>query len=250
MPKRTLSEADKEVLRKEKINSRLVLLFVLTLASFLAAVFSFNLLIRIQKLPELSIIKNSWIMWCWLPIPVLSIVLGFRYKKQGYQCLKNIVGGFIVGGLLVVYGAIGLFSDYSEDYRKIEAYSSVTDAELPENGQLTILNFKKENITDARISGYTMVRAYYGEENVDQLEKSIENSDKWILGKILKSDLRIWITTWMTDDDKAYYSFYNKTTGQYNTLPEKSGSYEIYAMVYQKEEKRLEIHKFQYAYQK
>ena len=30
-----------------------------------------------------NFIKNAWVFWCWLPVPVLSIILGFKYKNAG-----------------------------------------------------------------------------------------------------------------------------------------------------------------------
>ena len=48
--------------------------------------------------------------------------------------------------------------------------------------------------------------------------------------------------------EDVYYSIYNKTEDEYNTLPEESGIYEIYAMNYNKTTKELTIHKFKYNY--
>ena len=61
-----------------------------------------------------------------------------------------------------------------------------------------------------------------------------------------KSELKILIPSQLRSDDDAYFSIYNKTTNQYNVLPEIAGEYEIYAMKYDKSDKHLEIHKFNY----
>ena len=79
---------------------------------------------------------------------------------------------------------------------------------------------------------------------------SIENSEKWILSKEIRTDLKVFVPSQLRADDDAYYSIYNKTTNQYNLLPEISGNYEVYAMKYDKSDKHLEIHTFKILYNK
>lgn len=83
---------------------------------------------------------------------------------------------------------------------------------------------------------------------MNDLVNSIENSNNWILSKEIKSELKILIPSQLKSDFDAYYSIYNKTTNEYNTLPTIAGKYEIYAMKYDKSDKHLEIHKFDYNY--
>ena len=52
----------------------------------------------------------------------------------------------------------------------------------------------------------------------------------------------------LRSDEDAYFSIYNKTTDQYNSLPDSTGEYEVYAMKYDKSDKQLEIHKFNIVY--
>ena len=69
-------------------------------------------------------------------------------------------------------------------------------------------------------------------------------------GSEIKSELKIFIPSRLISDVDAYYSIYNKTTNQYNMIPETSGEYEVYAMKYDKSDKHLEIHKFKIQYNK
>ena len=98
-------------------------------------------------------------------------------------------------------------------------------------------------------SNYTIINAYYDKVDVSNLINSIENNINWILSKEMKSDLKILIPSQLKSDNDAYYSIYNNTTNQYNSLPEYAGIYEIYVMKYDKSDKKLEIHKFNYLYQ-
>ena len=60
--------------------------------------------------------------------------------------------------------------------------------------------------------------------------------------------MKIFIPSEFYSDYDSYFSVYNKTTGEYNTLPSTTGNYEIYAMKYDKLNKQLEIHNFKYMY--
>ena len=190
--------------------------------------------------------NHIWVFWCWLPIPVLSIILGFKYKNAGFKCTKNIVGGFIIGFLMLIYGSFCLMPTFEQDYNKIDAYKNYIDAPLPNNGELEIQNWG--TYFDEDKTNYTIINVYYDKEDVNYLVNSIENSNNWILSKEIKSELKILIPSQLKSDFDSYYSIYNKTTNEYNTLPTIAGNYEIYAMKYDKSDKHLEIHKFDYNY--
>lgn len=236
---------------KKPINSNLIgtfmiILFIVTICSLWGALWSVSLVDEINPQHGLNFTKNMWAFWCWLPIPILSIILGFKYKKAGLKCTKNIVGGFIIGFLLLVYGSFSLFPTFSQDYNKINSYKNIIDAKLPDDGELEIQNY--ETYFDEDKTNYKVINVYYDKEDVTNLVNSIEHNPNWILGKHMKSELKILIPSHIRSSSDTYFSIYNKTTNQYNTLPEMSGKYEIYVMRYDKSYKRLEIHKFKMSY--
>lgn len=236
---------------KKPINSNLIgtfmiILFIVTICSLWGALWSVSLVDEINPQHGLNFTKNMWAFWCWLPIPILSIILGFKYKKVGLKCTKNIVGGFIIGFLLLVYGSFSLFPTFSQDYNKINSYKNIIDAKLPDDGELEIQNY--ETYFDEDKTNYKVINVYYDKEDVTNLVNSIEHNPNWILGKQMKSELKILIPSHIRSSSDTYFSIYNKTTNQYNTLPEMSGKYEIYVMRYDKSYKRLEIHKFKMSY--
>ncbi len=245
-------EKKKNVMKIEKyphktfIKNGMIILFIVTIASLWLALFSLAFISGTRPPYGFNFLKNTWIFWCFLPIPILSIILGFKYKRAGFKCTKNIVGGFIIAFLLLVYGAFCLIPTFSMNYDEIDKYRDIVDAELPSNGELEIQDW--DTYFDEDKTEYTIIIAYYDKENVNDLVSSIENSNNWILSKDIKSELRIFIPSTLYSDADAYYSIYNKTTGQYNSLPEKTGDYEIYAMKYDISDKHLEIHKFKYSY--
>ena len=137
-------------------------------------------------------------------------------------------------------------STFEQDYNKIDAYKNYIDAPLPNNGELEIQNWGI--YFDEDKTNYTIINVYYDKEDVNDLINNIENSNNLILSKEIKSELKILIPSQLKSDFDAYYSIYNKTTNEYNTLPTIAGNYEICAMKYDRSDKHLEIHKFDYNY--
>lgn len=238
----------KEYHNPDFIRKGMIILFVLTIASLWGAAYSVELVNHFFPLHGLNLTKHMWVFWCWLPIPLLSIGLGSKYNKAGFKCTKNIVAGCIITFLLVVYGAFSVMPTFSENYNKINDYKDIISAELPNSGTLDIQNWG--TYFDDDKTEYTIINVYYDKENVEKLVSSIENSEKWILSKEIRTDLKVFIPSQLRSDDDAYYSIYNKTTNQYNLLPETSDNYEIYAMKYDKSDKHLEIHTFKILYNK
>ena len=113
-------------------------LFILTIGSLWGALWSYSLIDELNPQHAFNFLKNTWIFWCWLPIPIVSIVLGFKYKNKGINCTKNIVGGFIIGFLLLIYGTFCLMPTFNEDYGKINDYKNYIDANIPSSGELEI----------------------------------------------------------------------------------------------------------------
>ena len=135
---------------------------------------------------------------------------------------------------------------YSEDYIKIYDYNSIINAKLPENGQLEILHF--DTYFDIDKTNFTLINIYYDGEDTSDLLNSIKNNETWILSTEVKSNLKVFIPTTMTSNSNTYFSIYNKTTNEYNIIPENAGMYEIYAMKYDNSEKLLQINKFDYSF--
>ena len=223
-------------------------LFILTIGSLWGALWSYSLIDELNPQHAFNFLKNTWIFWCWLPIPIASIVLGFKYKNKGINCTKNIVGGFIIGFLLLIYGTFCLMPTFNEDYGKINDYKNYIDANIPSSGELEIHYWG--NYFDDDKKEYSIINVYYDKEDVSDLVSSIENSKNWILSTKIKSELKILLPSQFRAKEDLYYSVYNKTSNEYNTIPNESGVYEIYAMRYDKTKKKLTIHKYKLMYNK
>lgn len=226
----------------------MILLFIATICSIFGAIWSLSLINEISPQHGFNFTKNNWVFWCWLPIPIASIILGFIYNDKGLKCTKNIVAGFIIGFFLLVYGAFSLFPTFSEDYSKINDYKQYIDASIPSNGELEIQNW--ETYFDDDKTEYVIINAYYDKEDVSKLENSIMESNNWFLSTEFKSEFKILLPKQFRSNENVYYSIFNKTTNEYNTIPNETGEYEIYSMYYNKLLKQLSIHKYKYKFNK
>ena len=230
------------------IKTGMTILFIVTIATLWFALYSQGFVNKYIPQYGFNFTKNLWVFWCWLPIPILSIVLGYKYKKEGFECKKNIVAGYIIGVLLFIYGSFCMVPTHEQDYTKINDYKEIINLELPNSGVLEIIDW--DSHPNRNMTEYTTINAYYAQVDVTELVESIENNDNWILSKDFKTDMNVFLTSSLVLDNDAYFSIYNKMTNQYNVLPEKSGVYEIYAMKYDKSDKKLQIDKFKISYNK
>ena len=228
------------------INTFMLVLFIITIISFEAAAYSFGFSFKFIPQNGFSFVKNAWIFWCWMPIPILSIILGIIFNTKGYKCTKNIVAGIIISIMLLIFGCFCLIPTYAKDYSELNKYKYFIDAELPQNGELEII--KWDTSLDEGKTNFVDINVYYSKEDTNKLNNSIKESTNWIPSKKIESKLKLFIPSTFYSGNDIYYSIYNKTLNNYNSIPDNSGDYEIYAMRYDIKEKKLEINKFNYNY--
>ena len=227
---------------KKLIKSLMIILFIATLLSLYGGLVTSALIT--EGKPTADFAQNIWVFWLWLPIPLLSIVLGFKYKKEGIKCTKNIIAGFIMAFLLLIYGSFSLLPSFEVDYKEIYQYSNILNIELPKDGKLISYDVDYEE----DFGTVTIYQSNYEDNDISELEEQIKNSKNWLSGNELKSELKVFIPAMMPIADYRYFSIYNKTTNEYNTMPKETGKYKIYVMMLDKVNKQLEINEFEYSY--
>lgn len=88
----------------EKKKNHLLLLFFW--CNMLCIPFAYIVTIRVSSFYNIyDLIHYFWIWWFFIPVPIISIILGFKYYVLGYKCKKNIVLGFLVLILLLLIGS-------------------------------------------------------------------------------------------------------------------------------------------------
>ena len=229
-----------------RIRIFMIILFILTILSFFAAAKLDSYLT-----PEgMDFFKNMWIFWCWLPVPVLSIILGFKYRKIGIPCVKNIVAGFIVALLLIVFGSFCLLptpdlSDLMMEAESVE-YSEIIGMELPK--PLGVTSEEVWNPLSKDKTELASARFLYENKDSEELVEFIKNSDRWMKGNNINDDLKLMLPEKFSLDENTYVLIYNQKNGAYNTQPNSDGTYKLYVMKYDLSVNSLEVHQLNYDY--
>lgn len=233
---------------KEIIKIVMNLLFILTIVSIFAALLTWSFVNEnSDKTGIFSFVNTTWTFWLWLPIPVVSIILGYKYKKLGLKCKKNIVAGYIIAILLLIYGSFWFLTpNYSADYSEIYNYKNIIGITLPKKGKLEKIKWDYTSETDK--TNYQSIYVYYDKDSASKLEKEIKNSENWISNFDIKSELKLLISKSFIIDKNTYFLIYNYTLKEYNMLPKEAGNYDFCVMKYVGSLKMLEIDSFNYNY--
>lgn len=233
---------------KTSIKIFMILLFILTIVSIFAALITWGFVNEnSDETGIFSFVNTTWIFWLWLPIPIVSIILGYKYKKIGVKCKMNIVAGYVISILLLIYGSFWfLIPSYSIDYSEIYNYKNIIGITLPKKGKLE--KIKWDYVSDADKTNYQSIYVYYDKDSGSKLEKEIKKSENWISSFNIKSELKLLIFKSFTLDKDTYFLIYNYTLDEYNTLPKEPGNYEFCVMMYSSSLNLLQIDTFKYTY--
>lgn len=235
---------------KQNIEKLLLSLFIITLFSFVGACLSFRFMI----IDKPAILSNDyiWVFWLWLPFSVLSIILGFKYKKQGFKCNKNIIAGFIIGVSLLAFGSFSfIFPSIKIEYNNINKYTDILNVHFPNNGILT--QEKYDTLFDEDKKNITITQAFYKKtDNINKLEKDIVDGKNWIEVSKLKTNLKVLIPFQLRNPncESCYYLIFNEDTKEYNKIPNSQGNFHIYVSLYDLDNKILNINDFYYEFKK
>ena len=222
------------------------LLFKISICSILLSLLLVAILNSINPLHGVNVFRYFWVFIYFIPFPLLLIALGYRYKRKGLNCNKNIIGGFIIFLILILFGLISFSPEFNQDYNKIDEYRYIINADLPDNGEIEIRSW--DNCIDDDKTNCSNIKVYYDNQNIDSLIVSIKNNANWILSKNIELDLNKLFPSDLKVDDDSYILIYNETTEEYNTLPDRDGIYEFDIVKFDLFDKKLEIYKFNYIF--
>ena len=174
----------------ETIEKLLTVLFVITLLCIYGANFAITKVLEINNTDDT--LKYIWITWLFLPIPIASIILGYKYKKRGIRCTKNIVAGFIVGALLLIYGLFYVipFDDIIPNFdntivvvKKNKGHSNEFDKYLVRDGITIYLAnnirdvYYEQDKTNYKLKDYIMGMWQSTEDGIKHLTDHLDNTD-------------------------------------------------------------------------
>ena len=222
-------------------------LFTITILTIFFAINSVDLVSNYLNTPlAVSMQLNMWVLWLWLPIPILSIIFGFKYHKREFDCSKNIVAGVFVVIVLLLFGSTSLLTKQLP-YDNVKKYEDIVDVTLPDNATFT--SGRYDNYRGSKIISevkFNQIHFNGDEKNFDIFEDELINNEKWIKGSDLDDSFEIFIDSQNKINKNDYYLIYNVSTSEYNTIPKEEGIYQIYLMTYYKSLKTLNILEFNF----
>ena len=193
-------------------------LFILTIFVVFISVETVNIVCK--NIPNSFITEKMYIFLLWLPIPLLSIILGFIYKKK-----SNVVVGIVVSLYLFMFGIFNLVLPIGViEYGEIKKYEEFLNIEFPKTGKY--IQNKYEIYTDNDMKDYIITEAYFDDEyDQKNFELNIFNENRWMkfsLDVVDKYDDLIPEHMHYEIDNDNYIIIYNKNTKEYNTEIEKN----------------------------
>ena len=180
-----------------------------------------------------GIIRYSWLMILFIPVGILSILIGLQLKKNKQKYKKNLIVAFISLPLLIIFGSYRFIfnSNISYDINNVLTIEDKIDIELPDEIKVATNKLDLYNISYVKI---------IDNECKDAFEKEIESTSLW------KNELNYGIKNLLPLDIQYesetfdYFVFYNITSSEYNMVP-LSGQYECIFIAYDCDLQRLII---------
>ncbi len=192
-----------------------------------------------------------WVFYLFIPIPIASIVFGFHLKKRGYRYKKNVIIGFIMAILLLIYGSFPFIfaNEYSHDETLAKETEELLSIDIPEYYQIDTKDFSGYTQSSSYGHIYTVSNIYFDEAAVREFEWSLEDDAKWLV--YIPSSLS-GITSHYCEVSGAenYYIVYNTDTAEFNKLPDESGEFTFINVIYNTESNTMKIVKYKREYMK
>ena len=95
-----------------------------------------------------GIIRYSWVMWCFIPLGILSIIIGRKLKQEKQSYIKNYIIAFICIPLLMLFGSYRfIFNVVSYDVEKVASVERAIDLDLPNQVKISTIDFDSYNVS-------------------------------------------------------------------------------------------------------
>ena len=180
-----------------------------------------------------GIIRYSWVMLLFIPIGILSILIGFKLKNSTQKYKKNFIVSFICLPLLIIFGSYRFIfnSVVSYDVNDVSIIEEKINFEIPDDIKVATNKFDLYNISYLKI---------INSESKDMFEQEIGNNQLW--QKELKAEIKSLLPLDIQYESKIfeYFVFFNITSNEYNISP-LSGENECIFMAYDCDLQRLVI---------
>ena len=219
----------------KKIKDLSEIIFWLTLFS---PMYSFALASEIGEIDIFGvagIVRYSWVMLLFIPVGVLSILIGLKLKNSNQKYKKNFIIAYICLPLLLIFGSYRLiFTNITYDVEKISIIEEKVNLDLPEEIKVATME------SDLYCTSYVKITS---SEDKEVFERELASNELW---QLWQYEFNSGIISLLPFDVLSeshgfdYFVFYNITNDEYNkiTLNEEC---EIIFIAYDKDLQKLVI---------
>ena len=179
-----------------------------------------------------GIIRYLWIMWFFIPVGMLSVLLGLKLKKNDQKYKKNLIVAYIALPLLLIFGSYRfIFGNISYDSTKVAEVGNKISVELPDEVKTATNELDSHTLSYVKITD---------KQSKETFESTLEASVLWQkeLGTKIKSLLPFNLQYELNPFD--YFLLYNIDTGEYNIYPA-DGEWDCIFIAYDSDLGRLVI---------
>ncbi len=184
--------------------------------------------------------ENMWVFFLFLPIPLISIILGAIKLKRKEKGTKNIVAGIVMAFLLIVYGSFAFIYEEPETVVR-----PTVDVEIESDEEATVVfdyiseieKTVKIDLPDSAIitdtsalAGYDVITMKISDYDAQKFENDQMKFEFWTAQ--LREDYDQLLPYRYLDTDADYYLLYNTTYDTYNTIPSVDGEYRLWYLCY------------------
>ena len=209
---------------------------MLSIISIPAALFLVVCVSETDVFGATGVMKNLWMFWLFMPIPIGCIVCGILLHVQG----KKRVGFYVVASialfLLFMYGLFTPVFTITGDV----SYNPEIVTEIERRVGVELPNDIKVGAT--RTGNYKEIYAkILDEHKKSAFIKLMSDGDPWIdklptsISSVLPAVVGIEVS------NSEYFLFYNETNGKYNIAPTQNGEYDCIIIAYDVDVGRLYI---------
>ena len=119
-----------------------------------------------------GIIRYSWVMLLFIPIGILSILIGFKLKNSAQKYKKNFIVSFICLPLLIIFGSYRFIfnSVVSYDVNEVSIIEEKINFEIPRDIKVATNKLDLYDISYLKI---------LNSESKDMFEQEVENNQLW-----------------------------------------------------------------------
>lgn len=176
-----------------------------------------------------------------LPIPILSIIVGIILNKNKIRNRKNIIAGVIIGFLMLIYGFFPSF--FNEMDNSLDAVELKLGLDLP-----AYTSYHISTSTDLSGEKLRVSTLEFPESTSNEFEATILEDERW--SKSGKEDFSAVYPPTKINIPYEVFLIYNVTTNEFGKLPDSSGEYEFIYIAYDTEMNTAYIFEYTAEYKK